>query len=175
MSVGRWTGPRRAREQGVPQPRPALSGRRADVGQSVVELALVLPILLGLLGAGLDYSRFESMRQKLEAATRAAAEYAATTSTSTAAATSGARRILCAEFGKVATCTDPSITVTWSSCTDTSVCGSSAPGASTRYPFVTVRVQSTTPFQTLFPYPLLTNRGTVTLSAMSSLDILQGR
>ncbi len=143
--------------------------RRRDAGQSLVEFGLVLPILLGLLGAGLDYSRFNALRTKLESAARGAAEYAATNSTSSSQAATDARRVACAEFGKGATCSDPSVSLMFYSTSTTAL------GATNSHPLVTVVVQATTPFKTLFPYPLITDGGSVTLQVSGTYAILQGR
>ena len=147
--------------------RPA--PRKSGSGQALVEVALVLPVLLGLCGAIIDFSRFNEVRVKLEAATRDAAEYAATMSTSGSTATADARRVVCVQFARPVTCSDPAVTVTsYSSST-------SAPGATAMFPLVTVVVSSSTSFSTMFPYPLLTNGGVVTLDASSSYAVLQGR
>ncbi|MEO7117700.1 MAG: TadE family protein [Candidatus Limnocylindrales bacterium] len=142
---------------------------RRQAGQSVVEFALVLPVLLGLFGAALDYSRFNAVRTNVESAARSAAEYVATNSTSSAQAAIDARRVACAEFGMVANCTDPAVSlVSYST-------SSSAPGATAGHPLVTAVVQVTRPFQTLFPYPLLTSGGTISLQSSGTYAILQAR
>jgi len=127
-------------------------------------------VLLLLFGAGLDFSRLYNSWIDLEAATRDAAEYAATNSTTQADALSNAQRIVCAQFGKAATCTDPAVTATmWPLATD------SASGGSADNPVVTVSVTSTTTFRTIVPYPGLTRSGIVTLTSTRKYTIIHGR
>jgi Flp pilus assembly protein TadG len=147
--------------------RPAHKRTRAR-GQSLVEFAIVLPILLGLFGATLDFARVHEVRQKLTAATRDAAEYAATNATSSTDALTQGRSVVCAQFGQPS-CTSPAIAVTSFSRNTTIPPGTAA------YPQVSVTVSSSMPYQTLFPYPFLTDRGATTLSVTSSYVVLQGR
>jgi Flp pilus assembly protein TadG len=127
-------------------------------------------VLLLLFGAGLDFSRLYNSWIDLEAATRDAAEYAATNSTTQADALSNAQRIVCAQFGKAATCTDPAVTATmWPLATD------SASGGSADNPVVTVSITSTTTFRTIVPYPGLTRSGVVTLTSTRKYTIIHGR
>jgi Flp pilus assembly protein TadG len=145
--------------------------RSRSRGQSLVEFALIVPILLTLLGETLDFARVYEVRVKLEAATRDAAEYAATDMTATSAALvlTRARKVVCAAFGEPATCTSPSVTVvTYTSSTI-------APGATTQYPLATVKLTSTIVFHTLLPYPFVTVDGATTLSATNQYAVLRGR
>jgi Flp pilus assembly protein TadG len=139
-------------------------------GQGLAEFALLVPVLLLLVGAGIDFSRLYSVSIDLEAATRDAAEYAATNSTTQADALTQAQRLVCAQFGKGATCTDPAVTATmWPWATD------SASGGSSDNPVITVGVTSQTTFRTIVPYPGLTSNGVVTLTASRKYSIIHGR
>jgi Flp pilus assembly protein TadG len=152
------------------------AGRR---GQSLVEFALILPILLTLTGAAIDVARVYGAWVNLESATRDAAEQVATdiNVTTQAGALTRAKAILCTELANTAgfasppgnptACTSPAITVTWAS-------SIAAPG-SFKYPLVTVTVASTLPFRTLFGYPLFTQNGAWTLGSSQTYSILQGR
>lgn len=153
--------------------------RLASRGQSVVEFALILPILLTLVGAAVDVSRVYGAWIALEGATRDAAEQVATdtTVTSQSSAATRAQVIVCSEMvnvpgftapaGNPTACTSPSLTVTWSSST-------ASPGT-TKNPAVTVSVISSLPFRTLFGYPLFTQNGAWTVSSNHTYTILQGR
>lgn len=148
-------------------------------GQSLVEFALILPILLTMVGAAVDLARLYQGWITLEGATRDAAEYAATTTSTSAAATTEAQRIVCTQTatlsgfaappGSPTSCTSPSVTVTSFSVSTT------ATGASTTYPLASVTVRSTLPFRTFFGYPLFTQNGAWTLSSTQSFSILQHR
>jgi Flp pilus assembly protein TadG len=154
-------------------------GRDRSLGQSLVEFALILPILLTLTGAAIDLSRVYGAWVTLEGATRDAAEQVATDTTITtlSAAQTKAKTIVCAQLvntpgfaappGNPTNCTSPTLTVTWASST-------ASPG-STRNPLVTVTVASALPFRTLFSYPLLTQNGAWNLGSNQSYSILQGR
>jgi Flp pilus assembly protein TadG len=154
-------------------PRPTLRG------QSLVEFALLLPILLTLLGAAVDVARLYQGWITLEGATRDAAEYAASFSTTSSGASSEAQRIVCTQAatlpgfaappGNPTACTSPAVTVTSFSRSTT------AQGASATYPIATVTVTSTLPFRTLFGYPLFTQNGAWTLTSTQSYAIIQGR
>ena len=74
--------------------RGATSRKR---GQSLVEFALILPILLTMVGAAIDIARLYQGWITLEGAARDAAEYAATFDTSSTAATADAKRIICTQ------------------------------------------------------------------------------
>jgi Flp pilus assembly protein TadG len=148
-------------------------------GQSLVEFALILPILLTLTGAAIDISRVYGAWVALEGATRDAAEQVATdaTITSQTAASTKARTIVCTQLastpgfasppGQPSVCTSPALTVTWASST-------ASPG-STRNPLVTVTVASTLPFRTFFGYPLFTQNGAWNVGSNQSYSILQNR
>jgi Flp pilus assembly protein TadG len=139
-----------------------------STGQAITEFALVLPLLLCLVGAGTDFARGYQQLIKLQTATRDAAEYAATNDTTLVQAALDAQKVVCAEFGLAATCTDPSVSVSsWSWST-------AAPG-SVLHPIARLKVTASTSFHTLFPYPYLTNTGAMTLSKDSTYAVIQGR
>jgi Flp pilus assembly protein TadG len=150
-----------------------------SLGQSLVEFALILPILLTLTGAAIDISRVYGAWVALEGATRDAAEQVATdpNTTSQSAAATKARTIVCTQLastpgfasppGQPALCTSPALTVTWASST-------ASPGSS-RNPLVTVTVASTLPFRTFFGYPLFTQNGAWNVGSNQSYSILQNR
>ena len=158
--------------------RASTRSRRLPRGQAFVEFALVLPIMLGVMGATLDLARVYQSSITLEAATRDAAEYAASVSTSATDASASARRTVCLETkdlpghvagGTAATCTEPIVTVT--SFTRTTSGGV----ATTRNPIANATVVSTMPFRTLFAYPLITSDGVWTLRATATYTITQNR
>jgi Flp pilus assembly protein TadG len=163
------------RGTGAPARRPARQPARQRParhrwrGQSLVEFALVLPILLGLMGAMVDFARVNEVRIRLESATRDAAEYVAMTATSSSMAATEARRVVCTAFEQSDTCSSPTVAVSGYSS------NTSAPGAAAAYPLVTATVSTSTSFQTLFPYPFLTDRGATTLTASYSYSVLQNR
>jgi Flp pilus assembly protein TadG len=151
---------------------------RAPRGQALAEFAMILPILLGLVGAGVDFSRGYAASMTLQTATRNAAEAAAYDATTPAEAQTIARTTVCTEAqrlpgfvpgtgGDVATCTQPSVTATWNSNAD-------APGANDGYPLVTVTVATSLDFGLTVPWPLLPN-GTWTLGTTESFSIMQNR
>lgn len=153
--------------------------RRRSLGQSLVEFALILPIVLTLTGAAIDLSRVFGVWVTLDSATRDAAEQVASdvTVTSQSQAATRGKAILCSQLvatagfaapaGAPTACTSPSATVAWSS-------SSAAPGTA-RNPVVTVTVTSSLQFRTLFPYPLFTQGGAWTLNSIQKYEILQGR
>jgi Flp pilus assembly protein TadG len=124
--------------------------------------------MIAIFGAGVDFARIYNNWVNLEAATRDAAEYAATKSTTSTAALTEAKRVVCTAFNKAATCTSPTVTITFSSST-------TATGASAKNPLATVAVTSSMPFRTLYPYPFFTNGGVYTLTTTRSYAILQNK
>jgi Flp pilus assembly protein TadG len=153
---------------------------RAPRGQALAEFALILPILLALVGAGVDFARGYAAQMTLQTAARNAAEAAAfdTAVTTPAQAQTAAQAVVCTEAqrlpgfvpgtgGNVATCTQPAVTATW-------ISDSAAPGANQRYPLVTVTVTTTLAFDTTIPWPLLPG-GSWTLGTTESFSIMKGR
>jgi Flp pilus assembly protein TadG len=155
---------------------------RRPRGQSLVEFALILPLLLTFLGATVDFARLFHGWITLQSATRAAAESAATNSITSGAALTEARRVVCIQTqnlpgfqagvgsppASTESCTAPTVSIVSYARSFTD------PGASTRYPIATVSVRTSLPFTTLFPYPFLP-KGVWTLSSTQSYSIIQGR
>ena len=169
--------------QAVPFRSPSLAPLRTSSarhgrsrGQSIVEFALVLPLLVGIFGSVGDFARVYQGWITLQGATRSAAEIAATQATSSTQAATLASTAVCAELsgvsgfaGTATSCTNPTVTVISFSRS------SSAPGASTKYPLATVTVQSRFEFHTLFAYPGLTDNGNWVLQSEASYSIFQNR
>jgi Flp pilus assembly protein TadG len=151
---------------------------RASRGQALAEFALILPILLGIVGGGIDFARAFEGSMTLQTATRNAAEAAAYSADDLAEAQAKAREVVCAETqrlpgfvpgsgGDIATCTSPSVSVTYSRDT-------TAPGANVRYPLVTVTVTTSLDFDLTVPWPMLPS-GAWTLGTTESFGLMQGR
>lgn len=169
MHMPRWTRP------------PALHTRRdsRSRGQALAEFALVLPLLITLTGAAMDFARVYQASITLQGATRNAAEYAATRSADMAGAQTEARRIVCTETqglpgfvagpgGAVATCTAPIVNVTSFTRSTT------APGANATYPLATATVYAEFPFRTVIPWPWLPS-GAWDIGTTQTYSIIQGR
>jgi Flp pilus assembly protein TadG len=156
---------------------------RGQRGQSLVEFALIVPILLAFFGASVDMARVFQAWITLESATRDAAEMAASSATTDAAALTAARKTVCTQSqglpgfqpgpgsppSSIESCTDPVVTIVSYSCSTT------APGATTRNPIVTVTVRATLPFRTLFNYPLIVQDQTWMLGSSQSFAIVLNR
>jgi Flp pilus assembly protein TadG len=150
---------------------------RSPRGQSLVELALILPFLVAFVGGATDFARAFQASVTLESAVRTAAEHLATNSSDATDAAADAQRIVCLESrnipgfddggGTPETCTAPSVTVVSFSVSTVS------PGTVTN-PIGTARVQASVGFDTLFPYPFLPDGGW-TLSADETYSVLRGR
>jgi Flp pilus assembly protein TadG len=150
--------------------------RRSSRGQSLVELALILPFLLAFAGAATDFARAYQASMTLESGVRNAAEYVAANSANATAAATDARRVVCLEATVVPgftpgtglnpndNCTSPTVTVSGFSIT--TVASGDQMGS--------VHVTATLPFNTLFPYPFLPHDGW-TLQADSTYSVLRGR
>jgi Flp pilus assembly protein TadG len=150
--------------------------RRSSRGQSLVELALILPFLLAFAGAAMDFARAYQASVTLESGVRNAAEYVATHSLTATAAATDARRVVCLEATVAPgftpgtgpnpneTCTSPVVTIS----------GFSVTTLASGDQMGSVHVQATLPFNTLFPYPLLPHDGW-TLKADSTYSVLRGR
>jgi Flp pilus assembly protein TadG len=154
---------------------------RGPRGQALAEFALILPILLGMVGGGIDFARVFQGSMTLQTATRNGAEAAAysLTSIDNATAQATARATVCTEAqnlpgfepgpgGVVATCTNPTVVVTAFTRNET------APGANKKYPLVTVTVTTTLAFELTFPWPLLPDGGW-DVGTTQSFSIMQGR
>ena len=154
--------------------------RHAARGQALAEFALILPILLGIVGGGIDFARAFEGSMTLQTASRNAAEAAAydPAVTTLAQAQAKARTVVCTEAqrlpgflpgagGAIATCTNPTVSVTYAK-------DALAPGANARYPLVTVTVTTSMQFDLTVPWPMLPN-GAWTLGTTESFAIMQGR
>jgi Flp pilus assembly protein TadG len=155
--------------------------RRAR-GQSLVELALILPVLLTILGASVDIARIYGAWVALEGATRDAAEQVATfegTGSNTTIASARAQSVVCSEMVKItgfaapagspAACTQPAVALSaWSVST-------TAQGASSKFPIGTATVTATLPFRMLFAYPFFTQGGAWTITSSQTYSIVQNR
>src|SRR5450759_2889875 len=84
----------------------AVRSRRKGAGQSVVEFALILPIMLTLFGGAVDFARVYSAYINVQEAARNAAEYIATDQTikNPLDATTEAQRLVCLEIVGVNPC-----------------------------------------------------------------------
>jgi Flp pilus assembly protein TadG len=154
--------------------------RRSSRGQSMVEMALILPFLLAFVGGATDFARAFQASITLESAARNAAEYVAGNSADSTAAQTDATRVVCLESTGVPgytpgtgpqpdeTCTNPTATITGFAVSTTDL------GASTRNPIGTVTVTASAPFDTLIPYPFLPNGGW-TLSGNATYSVVRGR
>lgn len=162
--------------------RPA-RWRHRRRGQSLTEFALILPVLLAFLGLSIDFARVFQAWMTLEAATRDAAEAAATNATTSSEALTVARKTVCLQArslpgftpgsgtppADVEQCAAPVVTVAAFSRSTT------APGATSRYPIGTATIRSTLPFTPFFSYPLITQNGAWTITTQASFSIVQNR
>jgi Flp pilus assembly protein TadG len=150
-------------------------------GQSIAEFALVLPVMLALLGMGVDWARVFFAWIDLESATRDAAQYVASDPNLTSdgsgyydandttnycasypcssAPTTDAKSVMDAATGKSfaksssqSTCSTPTVWATLAS-PDTSVTS----GGNTQYPVAKAQVTACFPFQMFVSYPWIKN------------------
>lgn len=154
--------------------------QRNSRGQSLVEMALILPFLLAFVGGATDFARAFQASITLESSVRNAAEYVALYSADSTAAGTDAKRVVCLESTGVPgytpgtgpdpdeNCTNPTVAVATFGVSTTD------PGASVKYPIGTAKVTASVPFQTLLPYPFLPN-GTWTLGADATYSVVRGR
>ena len=157
--------------------------RRPGRGQSLVEFALLLPVMLAFLGLTIDFARVFQAWITLESATRDAAEAVATSSTNSSDALDLARRTVCLQAqtvpgfelsvapspDDVEACAAPAVTILGFDRSTT------APGATDLYPIGSVTVEASLPFRTLFQYPFITEDGGWTISTSASFSVVQGR
>jgi Flp pilus assembly protein TadG len=152
--------------------------RRGSRGQALAEFALILPLLVGIVGGGIDFARVFEGAMTLQTAARNAAESAAFTAADLAEARATARSVVCTETqdlpgfvpgpgGEITTCTSPTVTVTYTRST-------TAPGANLKYPLVTATVTTSLDFALIVPWPLLPD-GAWGLGTTQSFSIMQGR
>ena len=151
-------------------------GRRGSRGQSIVEFALILPMLMLFFGATVDFARVFQTWIALESATRDAAEAAAMTATTSSEAATIAQSTICTQAsglpGYVANgggCSQPAVAI------GSFTRSTTAPGATTKNPIATVTVTASMPFRALFSYPLFTQNGAWTVRASATYAIVQGR
>jgi Flp pilus assembly protein TadG len=146
-------------------------------GQSVVEFAILVPIMLALTGVVIDFARAYQAWENLESASRAAAESLATSDsldpTTSANANTKAKAIVDIETGQsyntassLGSCSNPTVHATYSTSTD--------PGGSSAL-VGTAFVEACTPFRPLFSYPFLTSNGVWRLQSSKTFSIIQGR
>lgn len=175
--------------------------RRSDArwsGQSLAEFALILPVMLALLGMGVDWARLFFAWIDLESATRDAAQYVANDPSllsngsgyydpndttnycasfpCSSAPTTDAKSVLDAATGKTFTksssqvdCSTPKVWATLAS-PDTTL----ADGGSKAYPVAKAQVTTCFPFQMFVSYPWLKN-GTWIVRADRTMSIVVGR
>jgi len=166
--------------------------RRGSRGQSLVEFALLIPVLLLFVGVILDMSRLYQAWVNLESATSDAAQYIASTrdpvttvfspaqtpsTDGTLANNANATRILHAETSQsftpstsLGSCAAPTVTTSMSYSTD-----QAASGGTAAFPAGTAIVVACEPFRTLFPYPFFTVNGSWTLKSQKQFTTLVGR
>ena len=153
-----------------------LNERHSRRGQSLVELALILPFLVAFAGAATDLARAFQASMTIESGVRNAAEYVATNSLDATAADTDARRVVCLEATVAPgftpgtgpnpdeTCTAPVVTIS----------GFSVTTLASGDQMGSVHVRATLPFNTLFPYPFIPHDGW-TLQADATYSVLRGR
>ena len=167
-----------------PDGRPRLRSR----GQSLVEFSIVLPVLLAIMGAVIDFSRVYQSWVNLESATRDAAQYLATSDSNPSSANytvqgadsdgkaayllrtaTGVTFTRSPTQGALTDCSSPQVTTTFTANT------SSGTGGTSGNPAGIARVIACLPFRTLFAYPFLTNNGAWIVRSDRSYSILVGR
>lgn len=160
----------------------------AQRGQSLVEFAVILPILFALVGVVIDASRLYLAWSSLEAATRDAAQYLATSSSDAYAVDhtwAGADADTKAEYivekttghgfaisptgGTLADCSAGQVTTVYSTNTRWQ------DGGSVANPLSTAKVMTCLPFKTLFSYPFFTTDGAWLLSSEREITVIVGR
>jgi Flp pilus assembly protein TadG len=159
------------------------ASRGRSRGQSLAEFALILPVLLAIFGATLDFARLYQAWIALQASTRVAAEYVAEEKTTIAAALVDAKRMICTEMqnqpgfqpslllppNNVNACLQPNVTVPYFNRSTT------AAGATADNPIGTAAVTASLPFRMLFNYPILTESGTWTITVTEAYTVVQNR
>ena len=150
--------------------------RRRSAGQSVVEFAVILPLLLTMCGVAVDFARVYSAYINVQAATRNAAEYIATDTafTTDAAAKTEAQRLVCIEIVGVSPCSGANSPVVTMATSPVDPVTHSSSWANTKTAATTVRVMVTEQFQMLFPYPLM-DKGQWALTADVTFSVIRGR
>jgi len=172
----------RARDAAVPH-------RRArHRGQSLVEFAVVLPVMLAIGGVLIDAARLYQVWTTLEAATRDAAQYLATSSDDPyspdytwagedadnkaayiISAATAYPVVRSASADSLASCEVPQVTTSYTQNT------TDASGGTVANPASTATVTVCIPFRTLFGYPFLTTNGAFLLRTERTMTVLVGR
>lgn len=145
-------------------------------GQSLVELALILPFLLAFAGGATDLARAYQAWLTIESAVRNAAEYVAVNSANATVGATDAQRIVCLESTELPGFTPGTVVPVNETCTAPAVTlvSFSLVTLAAGDPEGTAHVRATLVFDTLFPYPFLPEGGW-TLSADSTYSVLRGR
>jgi Flp pilus assembly protein TadG len=162
--------------------------RARQRGQSIVEFALVLPVMLAIVGVVIDAARLYQVWASLESATRDAAQYLATSSDDPTApdytwagadADTKAAYILTTATGyeverslsadEFSSCETPLVTTTYWQ--DTTF----ANGGTVSNPLSTATVSACIPFRTLFNYPFLATDGAIFLNSERTMSVIVGR
>jgi Flp pilus assembly protein TadG len=153
-----------------------LRARRASRGQSMVEMALILPFLLAFAGGATDFARAYQASITIESAVRNAAEYVATNSLNATVAATDARRIVCLESTQAPGYTMGTVPPTDENCTSPAVTidGFSVTIVASGDQMGSVHVHATLPFNTVVPYPFLPHNAW-TLTADSTYSVLRNR
>jgi Flp pilus assembly protein TadG len=157
-------------------------------GQSLVEFAVTLPVMLAIVGVLIDAARLYKAWTDLESATRDAAQYLARSSSNPASVdytTAGTKADTKAAYivgtatgvtftrsstqGTLTDCSQAHLTTTYVQ--NTALAG----GGSTQNPAATATVTTCLPFHTLFAYPFLTSEGNIVLRTERKMTILVGR
>lgn len=157
-------------------------------GQSIVEFAIVLPVMLAIGGVLIDAARLYQVMTTLESATRDAAQYLATSSGEVTSpdytwagddADGKAAYILTTATAydvepsesadALATCDVPQVTTVYTQDT------TPASGGTAAHPLSTATVTACIPFRTLFAYPFLTRDGAFLLRTERTMSVLMGR
>jgi Flp pilus assembly protein TadG len=148
-------------------------------GQSLVEFALVLPVLLAIVGATTDFARLYSGWIGIQSAVRNASEYLATdpngdvtSANASTIATDNINAELTAlgTFTTVSTltCAGPEVQAAYSS-------NEFATGASESNPLGRATVTACLPFRPLFSYPFITQNGAWPVRVSATYEVLQNR
>jgi len=131
-------------------PNGARRRRRAQAGNSFIELAITVPLLLLLFLGAADFARVFYVAVELKAAARAGAQYGSYSRIS-AADTAG---MIAAAKLDACNLTDVSVTATQCTCSASPEIAACAPSRCTRGPYTTfVTVVTQKRFQTVAPYP----------------------
>jgi Flp pilus assembly protein TadG len=137
---------------------------RRKSGQSAVELALTLPVLIVLLLVALDFARLYYMSMEVTDAARAGAQYGAQNRTA-AANTLGIEQAACNSMQNIS-CTPGTnaVATNFCQCSGTTV-SCTTPGTCASYVQDFVQVTTSATFSTIVPYPGIASSVPLTGSA----------